>query len=49
MQTLVSVSDLETVDDHGITALFVAAQYGRHDDLQTLALAGNAQIRRRPL
>ncbi|XP_036428328.1 ankyrin repeat and SOCS box protein 3 isoform X1 [Colossoma macropomum] len=37
---LVSVCSLEAVDDYGITPLFVAAQYGRHECLEVLANAG---------
>ncbi|XP_072304804.1 ankyrin repeat and SOCS box protein 3 [Eucyclogobius newberryi] len=37
---LSAVSHLESVDDHGVTPLFVAAQYGRFSCLRTLAAAG---------
>ncbi|XP_062859737.1 ankyrin repeat and SOCS box protein 3 isoform X2 [Trichomycterus rosablanca] len=37
---LVTVCSLEAVDDYGITPLFVAAQYGRHQCLEILAKAG---------
>ncbi|KAG9267996.1 ankyrin repeat and SOCS box protein 3 [Astyanax mexicanus] len=37
---LVGLCSLEAVDDYGITPLFVAAQYGRHECLQVLANAG---------
>ncbi|KAG7261511.1 hypothetical protein CRUP_010318, partial [Coryphaenoides rupestris] len=46
LRILVGVCRLETVDDHNITPLFVAAQYGRHGCLEILANAGanvNAQ------
>ncbi|KAI4897189.1 hypothetical protein NFI96_014894 [Prochilodus magdalenae] len=37
---LVSTCSLEALDDYGITPLFVAAQYGRHECLEVLANAG---------
>lgn len=37
---LVSLCSLEAVDDYGITPVFVAAQYGRHQCLEILANAG---------
>ncbi|KAK0135691.1 Ankyrin repeat and SOCS box protein 3 [Merluccius polli] len=43
---LICVCHLEAVDDHNITPLFVAAQYGRHECLEILVGAGadvNAQ------
>ncbi|XP_072523822.1 ankyrin repeat and SOCS box protein 3 isoform X2 [Salminus brasiliensis] len=40
VKILVSVCSLEAVDDYGITPLFVAAQYGRHECLEVLANAG---------
>lgn len=41
MSLLVNVCDLEALDDHGISALFVAAQYGQQDCLEILVNAGN--------
>ncbi|XP_074519953.1 ankyrin repeat and SOCS box protein 3 isoform X2 [Halichoeres trimaculatus] len=46
VQILVSVCDLEVLDDHRISPLFVAAQYGQQDCLQILVNTGanvNAQ------
>ncbi|XP_033841174.1 ankyrin repeat and SOCS box protein 3 [Periophthalmus magnuspinnatus] len=40
VKLLSAVSDLESKDDHGITPLFVAAQYGRFSCLRTLIAAG---------
>ncbi|KAJ0016324.1 hypothetical protein NQD34_014614 [Periophthalmus magnuspinnatus] len=40
VELLSAVSDLESKDDHGITPLFVAAQYGRFSCLRTLIAAG---------
>lgn len=40
MQILVNVCNLEVLDDHKISPLFVAAQYGRSECLQTLINAG---------
>ncbi|XP_055006207.1 ankyrin repeat and SOCS box protein 3 [Boleophthalmus pectinirostris] len=40
VELLVSVCDLESKDDHGITALFVSAQYGRSRCLRILIAAG---------
>ncbi|KAM6951520.1 ankyrin repeat and SOCS box protein 3 [Aplochiton taeniatus] len=46
LRTLVGVCNLEALDDHKITPLFVAAQYGQQQCLEILANAGasvNAQ------
>ncbi|XP_037547630.1 ankyrin repeat and SOCS box protein 3 [Nematolebias whitei] len=43
VQILVNVCNLEALDDHKISALFVAAQYGQSECLQTLMNAG-AQV-----
>ncbi|KAI5623419.1 ankyrin repeat and SOCS box protein 3 [Silurus asotus] len=40
VKVLVRVCSLEVVDDYGITPLFVAAQYGHHQCLEILAVAG---------
>lgn len=40
MQLLVTVCNLEALDDHKISPLFVAAQYGQSECLQTLIDAG---------
>lgn len=40
VQVLVNVCNLEAVDDHRISPLFVAAQYGRAACLQILISAG---------
>lgn len=37
---LVNVSNLEALDDHGISPLFVAAQYGQQECLEILVNAG---------
>lgn len=40
MRILVNVCNLEAVDDHGISPLFVAAQYGQQECLEILVNAG---------
>uniref|UniRef100_A0A3Q3GTP1 Ankyrin repeat and SOCS box containing 3 n=1 Tax=Labrus bergylta TaxID=56723 RepID=A0A3Q3GTP1_9LABR len=40
VRLLVTVSDLEAPDDHDITPLFVAAQYGQRESLEILVNAG---------
>ncbi len=40
VRILVNVCNLEALDDHRISALFVAAQYGQQECLEILVNAG---------
>lgn len=44
MQILVRVCNLEALDDHNISPLFLAAQYGKQECLEILVNAGEYVI-----
>lgn len=44
MQILVGVCNLEALDDHNISPLFLAAQYGKQECLEILVNAGEYVI-----